>query len=100
MAESKTITDDLYNEILGPGTMLITNITPALEFDTPVQFFEDLKRLMGYTKARTIAKIDIIQRDLCEYKQYNTFCNYVDRIDQRNTAVVNWMPACRMPYSQ
>ena len=100
MAESKTITDYLCDEILEPRTVLIANITPALEFDTPVRFFEDLKRLMGYTKRRTIAKIDNIQRDLCEYKQYNTFCDYVDRIDQRNTAVVNWMPACRMPYSQ
>ena len=100
MAESKTITECLCNEILEPQTMLIANIAPALEFDTPVRFFEDLKRLVGYTKCRTIAKIDNIQTDLCEYKQYNTFCDYVDRIDQCNTAVVNWMPACRMPYSQ
>ena len=100
MAESKTITDYLCNEILAPRTVLITNITPALEFDTPVQFFEDLKRLMGYKKHRTIAKIDNIQTELCKYKQYNTFCDYVDRIDQCTTAVVNWMLACRMPYSQ
>ena len=100
MAESKAITDYLCNEILEPRTMLITNITPALEFDTSVRFFEDLKRLMGYKKRRTIAKIDNIQTELCEYKQYNTFCDYVDRIDQRTTAVVNWMPACHMPYSQ
>ena len=89
MVESKTITDYLCDEILEPRTMLIANITPALEFDTPVRFFEDLKRLMGYTKCRTIAKTDNIQRDLCEYKQYNTFCDYVDRINQHNTAVVN-----------
>ena len=100
MAESKAITDYLCDEILAPRTMLITNIIPALEFDTPVWFFEDLKRLVGYKKHRTIAKINNIQRELCEYKQYNTFCNYVDRIDQCTTAVVNWMPACRMPYSQ
>ena len=100
MAESKAITDYLCDEILAPQTVLITNITPALEFDTPVQFFEDLKRLVGYKKRRTIAKINNIQTELCEYKQYNTFCDYVDRIDQRTTAVVNWMPACRMPYSQ
>ena len=100
MAESKAITDYLCDEILAPWTVLIANITPALQFDTPVRFFEDLKRLMGYKKRRTIAKIDNIQRDLCEYNQYNTFCNYVDRIDQRTTAVVNWMLACRMPYSQ
>ena len=100
MAESKTITDYLCDEISEPRTMLIANITPALEFDTPVRFFEDLKRLMGYTKCRTIAKIDNIQTDLCEYKQYTTFCYFVDRIDQRNTAVVNWMLACHMPYSQ
>ena len=100
MAESKTITEYLCDEILEPQTMLIANITPALEFDTPVRFFEDLKRLVGYTKCRTIAKIDNIQKDLCEYKQYNTFCDYVDRIDQCNTATVNWMLACCMPYSQ
>ena len=100
MVESKAITDYLCDEILEPRTMLIANITPALEFDTPVQFFEDLKRLMGYKKRRTIVKIDNIQTELCEYKQYNTFCDYVDRIDQRTTAVVNWMPACCMPYSQ
>ena len=100
MTESKTITDYLCDEILEPRTMLIANITPALEFDTPVRFFEDLKRLLGYTKRRTIAKIDNIQTDLCEYKQYTTFCDYVDRIDQHNTAVVNWMLACHMPYSQ
>ena len=85
----KQITDYLCNEILAPCTMLIANITPALEFDTPVRFFEVLKRLLGYKKHRTIAKIDNIQRDLCEYKQYNTFCDYVDRIDQHTTAVVN-----------
>ena len=66
MAESKAITDYLCNEILEPQTMLIANITPALEFDTPVRFFEDLKRLMGYKKCRTIAKIDNIQTELCE----------------------------------
>ena len=100
MAESKAITHYLCDEILEPRTVLIANLTPALEFDTPVQIFEDLKRLMGYKKCRTIAKIDNIQTELCEYKQYNTFCDYVDRIDQRTTAVVNWMPACHMPYSQ
>ena len=100
MPESKAITDYLCDEILEPWTMLITNITPALEFDTPVRFFEDLKRLVGYKKHRTIVKIDNIQMELCEYKQYNTFCDYVDRIDQCTTAVVNWMPACCMPYSQ
>ena len=100
MVESKAITDYPCNEILEPQTVLIANITPELEFDTPVQFFEDLKRLLGYKKCRTIVKIDNIQTELCEFKQYNTFCNYVDRIDQRTTAVVNWMPACRMPYSQ
>ena len=100
MAESKAITDYLCDEILEPRTMLIADITPALEFDTPVQFFEDLKRLVGYKKHRTIVKINNIQTELCEYKQYNTFCNYVDRIDQCTTAVVNWIPACHMPYSQ
>ena len=100
MVESKAITDYLCDDILEPRTMLITNITPALEFDTPVRFFEDLKRLVDYKKCRTIVKIDNIQTELCEYKQYNTFCNYVDRINQRTTAVVNWMLACRMPYSQ
>ena len=80
--------------------MLIANITPELEFDTPVQFFEDPKRLLGYKKRRTIVKIDSIQTELCEYKQYNTFCDYVDRIDQCTTAVVNWMLTCRMPYFQ
>ena len=100
MAESKAITDYLCDQILEPQTVLITNITPALEFDTLVRFFEDLTRLMGYKKCRTIVKIDNIQTELCEYKQYNTFCDYVDRIDQRTTAVVNWMLACCMPYSQ
>ena len=100
MAESKAITDYPYDEILEPQTVLIANITPELEFDTPVQFFEDLKRLLGYKKHRTIVKIDNIQTKLCEFKQYNTFCDYVDRIDQRTTAVVNWMPACHMPYFQ
>ena len=100
MAESKAITDYPCDEILEPRTVLIANITPELEFNTPVQFFEDLKRLLGYKKHRTIVKINNIQTELCEFKQYNTFCDYVDRIDQRTTAVVNWMPACCMPYSQ
>ena len=98
MAESKAITDYPCDEILEPRTVLIANITPELEFNTPVQFFEDLKRLLGYKKHRTIVKIDNIE--LCEFKQYNTFCDYVDRIHQHTTAVVNWMPACHMPYSQ
>ena len=56
MAESKTITDYLCDEILEPRTTLIANITPALEFDTPVWFFEDLKILVGYTKRRKLQK--------------------------------------------
>ena len=44
MAESKAITDYPCDEILEPRTVLIANITPELEFNTPVQFFEDLKR--------------------------------------------------------
>ena len=100
MAEFKAITDYPCDEILEPRTVLITNITPELEFDTPVQFFEDLKRLLSYKKCRTIVKINNIQTELCEFKQYNTFCDYVDRIDQCTTATVNWMLACCMPYSQ
>ena len=73
MAESKAITEYSCDEILEPQTMFIANITPALEFNTPVQFYEDLKRLVGYKKHRTILKIDNIQTELCEYKQYNTF---------------------------
>ena len=42
MAESKAITDHPCDEILEPWTVLIANITPELEFNTPVQFFEDL----------------------------------------------------------
>ena len=45
MVESKAITDYPCNEILEPRTLLIANITPELEFNTPVQFFEDLKRV-------------------------------------------------------
>ena len=56
MAESKAIPDYPCDEILEPRTVLITNITPELEFNTPVQFFEDLKRLLGYKKRRTIVK--------------------------------------------
>ena len=100
MVESKAITDYPCNEILEPQTVLIANITPELEFDTPVQFFEDLKRPLGYKKRRTIVKINNIQTELCEFKQYHTFCDYVDRIGQCATTVVNWMPECRMPYSQ
>ena len=64
MVESKAITDYPCNEILEPRTVLITNITPELEFNTPVQFFEDLKRLLGYKKCRTIVKIDNIHVNL------------------------------------
>ena len=89
MVESKAITDYPCDEILEPWMVLIVNITPELESDTPVQFFEDLKRLLGYKKCRTVVKIDNIQTELCEFKQYNTFCDYVDKIDQCTTAVVN-----------
>ena len=54
MAESKAITDYPCNERLEPWTVLIANITPELEFDTPVQFFKDLKRLLGYKKAEQL----------------------------------------------
>ena len=69
MAESKAITDNLCNEILEPRTVLITNITPALEFDTPVQFFEDLKRLMGYKKRRTASTYQHILNDIQQEQQ-------------------------------
>ena len=65
MVESKAITDYLCDKIYEPRTVLIANITPALEFDTQVQFFEDLKRLVGYKKCRTIVKINNIQMELC-----------------------------------
>ena len=99
MADLEAITDYPCDEILQPQTVLISNITPELEFHTPVEFFEDLKELLGYKKRKTLVQADNIQTELCKLNQYNTFCNYLDRIDQRATAVVNWMPACCMPPS-
>ena len=99
MADLQVITDFPCDEILQPQTVLIANITPELEFHTPVEFFEDLKKLLGYKKRKTLVQADNIQTELCEFNQYNIFCNYLDRIDQRATAVVNWMLACLMPPS-
>ena len=99
MADLQAITDFLCDELLQPRTILIANITPELEFHTSVEFFEDLKKLLGYKKRKTLVQADNIQMELCEFNQYNTFCNYLDRIDQCATAVVNWMPACCMPPS-
>ena len=81
MVDLQAITDYPCDEILEPRTVLIANITPELEFHTPVEFFEDLKRLLGYKKCKTLVQADNIQTDLCEFNQYNTFCNYLDRID-------------------
>ena len=99
MADLQALTDFSCDELLQPQTILIANITPQLEFHTPVEFFEDLKKLLGYNKHKTLLQADNIQTELCKFNQYTTFCNYLDRIDQRETAVVNWMPACHMPPS-
>ena len=99
MADLQAITGFPGDELLQPRTVLIANITLGLEFHTPVKFFEDLKKLLGYKKCKTLVQVDNIQTELCEFNQYNIFCNYLDRIDQHAAAVVNLMPACCMPPS-
>ena len=84
----------LLDNNLEPRTLLIANITPDLYFERPSLFYNNLEKLIVYKKCRTSTKLDYIQNDLCEFKPYVNFCSYIDRIDQRNCIVVNWMPAC------
>ena len=83
---------------LPPRTLLISNVTPGIQFDRSTDFFEDLKTLIGYRKRRTSTKVDYVQSDLCEFKTYGNYLSYLDRITQRNLVVVNWMPGCHMPF--
>ena len=83
---------------LPPRTLLISNVTPRIQFDRSTDFFEDLKTLIGYQKRHTSTKVDYVQSDLCEFKTYGNYLSYLDRITQRNLVVVNWMPGCCMPF--
>ena len=83
---------------LPPRTILISNVTPGIQFDRSTDFFEDLKTLIGYRKRCTSTKVDYVQSDLCELKTYGNYLSYLDRIMQRNLVAVNWMPGCRMPF--
>ena len=83
---------------LSPRTLLISNVTPGIQFDRSIDFFEDLKILIGYQKRCTSTKVDYVQSDLCEFKTNGNFVSYLDRIIQRNSVVVNWMPGCSMPF--
>ena len=83
---------------LPPRTLLIANATPGIQFDRSTDFFEDLKTLIGYQKRCTSTKVDYVQSDLCEFKTYGNYLSYLDRIMQRNSVVVNWMPGCHMPF--
>ena len=67
---------------LPPRTLLITNVTPEIQFDRCTDFFEDLKMLIGYRKRRTTTKVDYVQTDLCEFKRYGNYLSYLDKIEQ------------------
>ena len=98
MEKSRAIQDFPSTVDLQARTLLILNVTPDLSFDRSTDFFEDLKTLIGYRKQWTISKIDYVQSDLCEFKTYRNYMPYIDCISQWNTVVVNWVPACHMPF--
>ena len=97
--EKPTSIQDFPQSInLTPRTLLITNVTPGIQFDRSTNFYDDLKMLIGYQKRHTTTKVDYVQRDLCEFKTYGNYLSYLDKIEQRNSVVVYWMPGCRMPF--
>ena len=98
MEKPTTIQDFPQITDLPPRTLLIANVTPGIQFDRSTKFFEDLKTLIGYQKRRTSTKVDYVQTDLCEFKTYGNYLSYLDRVTQRNSVVVNWMPGCCMPF--
>ena len=98
MAKPTAVQDFPQITDLPPRTLLIANVTPGIQFDRSTDFFEDLKTLTGYRKRHTSNKVDYVQTDLCEFKTYGKYLSYLDRITQRNSVVVNWMPGCCMPF--
>ena len=98
MEKLTTIQDFPHITDLPPRTLLISNVTPGIQFERSTDFFDDLKTLIGYRKRRTGTKVDYVQSDLCEFKTYGNYLSYLDRITQRNLVVVNWMLGCRMPF--
>ena len=98
MEKPTAIQDFLKITDLPPRTLLIANVTPGIQFDRSTDFFEDLKTLIDYKKRCTSTKVDYVQSDLCEFKTYGNYLSYLDRIEQRNSVVVNWMPGCHMPF--
>ena len=97
--EKPTATQD-FPQItdLPSRTLLIANVMPGIHFDRSTDFFKDFKTLIGYHKRCTSTKVDYVQLDLCEFKKYGNYLSYLDRIEQRNSVVVNWMPGCQMPF--
>ena len=98
MEKPTVIQDFLRITDLPPRTLLITNVTPGIQFKRTTDYFEDLKTLIGYRKRYTSTEVDYVQSDLCEFKTYGNYLSYLDRIEQRNSVVVNWMPGCCMPF--
>ena len=85
-------------EDLFPRTLFISNVTPGLTFEKATELFADTEKILHFRKRTTTKKIDNIQMDFCEYKPYVNYKNYINRLDPRQSIVVNWMPGCRMPY--
>ena len=98
MEKPTSIQDFLQITDLPPRTLLIANVTPGVQFNRSTDFFEDLKTLIGYHKRHTSTKVDYVQSDLCEFKTYGNYLSYLDRVEQRNSVVVNWMLGCHIPF--
>ena len=99
LMENSTAVQDFPASIKLPvRTLLISNVMPDVSFERSTDFFEDLKTLIVYRNRRTPTQEDYIQTDLCEFKTYGNYISYLDCINQRNSVVVNWMLACRMPF--
>ena len=85
-------------EELYPRTLFISNVTPGLTFNKATELFSDIEKIIHIRKRATSKKLDNIQMDFCEYKTYGNYKNYIDRLDPKQSVVINWMPGCRMPF--
>ena len=83
---------------LQPHMLFISNVSPGVSFANSTELFSDLEKILHLRKRSTSKKLDNIQMDFCQFQPYVQYKGYLDRLDPQQTIVVNWMPACRMPF--
>ena len=83
---------------LKPKTILISVLKTDTVSPNPARLYDEIQSVLTIRKRATMALIDTITTDFCEFKSPHNYHRYLDMIDARNTVVVDWVPGCHMAY--